>query len=184
MSGLALLWGMLVVLTNATTNRLCLKQWIQNIHSPDTAVIALKRKYRFPYTNAKSFEIKQNIYSIIVSTSLGSWRPHPQQSAVYSIPSLRRDVSATARVRRNPTRRWGRSNCFSLGGILPFAGWRRAAPALSYRSIVTVTQHPSRVFILHAITCKYQLWKHRSPSTSKQIPVHRLLAVYKSTSGL
>lgn len=44
MSGLSLLWGMLVVLTNATTNRLCLKQWIQHIHSPDSAVIALKRK--------------------------------------------------------------------------------------------------------------------------------------------
>lgn len=141
----------------------------------------IKEKVKFSLHKCKITHKKPNIYLIIVSTSLGSWRPHPQQSAVYSIPL---HVSATARVRRNPTRRWGHSNCFSLGGILPFAGWRRAAPALSYCSIVTVTQRPSRVFILYAITCKYQLWKHRSPSSSKQIPVHRLLAVYKSTSGL
>lgn len=187
MSGLSLLWGMLVVLTNATTNRLPLKQWIQHIHSPDTAVIG-RRHWResklFPTQTQNHSPKKRSIYSSIVSTE--QHHPGPDvsiPSKVQFIPTRYR-VSVTARVGRNPTRHWGRSIYFSLGRILPFAGWRRAVPALSHCSIVTVMQYPSCVFILHAITCKYQLWKHRSPSTSKQIPVHRLLAVYKSTSGL
>lgn len=39
MSGLSLLWGMLVILTNATTYRLLLKQWLQHTKSPEMAKI-------------------------------------------------------------------------------------------------------------------------------------------------
>lgn len=143
-----------------------------------------KEKVNFSLHKRKIIPKKRSIYPSIVSTE--QHHPGPDvsiPSKVQSIPT-RYHVSVTARVGRNPTRHWGRSIYFSLGRILPFAGWRRVVPALSHCSIVTVMQYPSCVFILHAITCKYQLWKHRSPSTSKQIPVHRLLAVYKSTSGL
>lgn len=129
--------------------------------------------------------LKRSIYWYIVPTeqhcSVGDVST---PSKVPFIPS-RCDVSATARVRRNPTRHWGRLICFSLGGIFTVSQ-DDAEPSLPAPTValLRVTQHPSYVFILHAVTCRYQPWKHRSPSTSKQIPVRRLLAVYKSTSGL
>lgn len=103
------------------------------------------------------------------ATWFGLWRLRPQQSAVYSI-SLRCLSDHTCQTQSHMA--LGTLGLFfSLGGIF-YRLQDDAEPSLPAPTVALrkVTQHPSRVFILHAITCKYQLWKHRSPSTFQTNP--------------
>lgn len=109
---LSLLWGMLVILTNATTNRLLLKQWLQRTQSPDMAVIT---SVIFSLHKCKIHKKKHLLeYCFNRATSFGFWRLHPQQSAVYSI-SLWCLSDHTCQTQSHTA--LGLFVCFSLGGI-------------------------------------------------------------------
>ncbi len=90
-SGASLLWGMLVVSSNSTTNRLHFNQRTEHIQSPDMVVITCNEE-KVIISPCKCKIEKKHIFScwlllwllFLKSNIIPAWHPHPQQSLVHS----------------------------------------------------------------------------------------------------